>query len=156
MKRISTIALLMLVLTLLVTAVSASVISFENSQVNAIGDTATVNLVLDEAPDGLAGYSIAVAANDPSVASITAAGFPAWATMKDNSALPASSCTLKAADLSEQVQAGATSIPLATLTLQGLKSGSSSFTVTVTRMSDDSGSKIIPTISAGTFTVNVP
>ena len=156
MKRISAIVLVMLVLSLLVTAVSASVISLENSQVNAIGDTATINLVLDEAPAGLAGYSLTIAPQDSSVATITAVGFPAWATMKDNSALPASSVSMKAADLGEVVQSGATSIPLGTVTVQGLKEGSTAFTVTVTRMNDDADARMYPTIQSGTFTVTVP
>lgn len=156
MKRISAIALMMLVLTLLVTAVSASVISYGDSQVNAIGDTAAINLVLDEVPAGLAGYSLTIAAQDPSVATITAVGFPAWATIKDNSALPASSVSLKAADLNDQVTAGATSIPLGTVTVQGLKAGSTTFTVTLTRMNDDTDARMYPAVQAGTFTVTVP
>lgn len=156
MKRISTVALVILLLSLLVMAVSANVISLENSQVNAIGDSAAVNMVLDEAPNGLAGYSITVTVQDPSVATITAAGFPGWATMKDNSVLPASSVSMKAADLGEQVQAGATSIPLGTVTLQGLKAGSTTLTATVTRMNDDADARITPTVQSGTFTVTIP
>ncbi|MDP3564848.1 MAG: PKD domain-containing protein, partial [Methanoregula sp.] len=156
MKRISAIVLVMLLLSLLVTAVSAGVISLENRQVNAIGDTATINLVLDEAPTGLAGYSLTIAPQDSSVATITAVGFPAWATMKDNSALPASSVSMKAADLGEVIQSGAVSIPLGTITVQGLKEGSTAFTVTVTRMNDDADARMYPTIQSGTFTVTVP
>jgi uncharacterized repeat protein (TIGR01451 family) len=156
MKKISMIGLVMVVLSLLICAAAANVISVGNGQVTATGSAASVNLVLDEAPAGLSGYSINVNVSDPTVASITGVSFPAWATMKDNTTFPAPSCNLKTADLNEQVQAGATSIPLATLTITGLKAGSTTIMATVVRMNDDNDARLTPAVQAGTFTVNVP
>jgi hypothetical protein len=112
MKQFQTIALVMMCLSLFIFAASADLVSVGNGQVSNAGDLASVGLVYDSAPAGLAGYSINVNVTDPTVAVITGVSFPAWATMKDNSTLPSSSCNLKATDLNEQVQAGATSIPL--------------------------------------------
>jgi PKD repeat protein len=155
MKQISAIALVMFILSLLVTAVSANVISIENGQVNAIGDKATLSMVLDEAPDGVSGYSLIVTVSDPSVATITAVGFPGWARMQENSTLPASSCTMKTSDLNELVQTGSTSVLLGNVTLQGLKAGSTTLVITLKRMNNDPDYRMYPTLQPGTFTVNV-
>ncbi|MCU0630151.1 MAG: hypothetical protein MUF37_03230, partial [Methanoregulaceae archaeon] len=155
-KKISIIALVMVCLSLLICAAAADVISVGNGQVTAIGSTASVNLVYDAAPAGLSGYSCTVNLSDPTVAEITGVSFPAWVTLKENSTFPSGSCYLKAADLNEQVQDGATSIPLATVTLRSLKAGSTTVTVTVLRMNDDVDTRLTPTVEAGTFTVNVP
>lgn len=155
-KKISMIALVMVCLSLLICAAAASVISVGNGQVTTVDSTASVNLVYDAAPSGLSGYSININVTDPTVARITGVSFPTWATMKDNTTLPSSSCNLKAADLTEQVQAGATSIPLATLTISGLKAGSTTITATVVRMNDDTDTRLTPTVEAGNFSVNVP
>ena len=146
----------MVCLSLLICAAAANVISVGNGQVTTIGSSASVNLVFDAAPAGLSGYSCNVNLSDPTVATITGVSFPAWAALKDNTTFPSGSCYLKAADLNEQVQAGATSIPLATLTIRGLKAGSTTVNVTVLRMNDDNDAKLAPTVEAGTFTVNVP
>ena len=122
MKKTSMIALVMVCLSLLICAAAADVISVGNGQVTAIGSSASVNLVYDAAPAGLSGYSCNVNLSDPTVAEITGVSFPAWVTMKENSTFPSGSCYLKAVDLTEQIQDGATSIPLATVTLQGPES----------------------------------
>ena len=151
----SIIALMMVTLSLMVCVAAANVISISDGQVTATGSTATISLEYDAAPAGLSGYSINVNVSDPSVATITGVTFPAWATMKENTSLPAGSVNLKAADLNEQVQSGATAIPLATLTLSGKAAGSTSVTATVVRMNDDTDARIYPEVEAGTFTITV-
>jgi len=155
MKKLSFSVLMLVSLAMLVTVASASVLSLENGQVTAIGDTAAVNMKLDTAPAGLSGYSINITVGDPSVATITAVSFPAWAALSDTSPLPSSSCQIKAVDLHEQVQSGASDIPLAAITLKGLKAGSTPVTITLNKMNDDPGALIQPAITSGTFTVTV-
>jgi uncharacterized repeat protein (TIGR01451 family) len=156
MKPTHIIALVMVCISLLICAASADIISVGNGQVSTIGDSTSVNLVYDSAPAGLSGYSINVNVSDPTVAIISGVSFPGWATIKDNTTLPSSSCNLKASDLNEQVQAGATSIPLANLTIKGLKAGSTTIAATVVRMNDDNDARLTPTVQPGTFTVHVP
>jgi hypothetical protein len=155
MKNLSFSVLTLVSLALLVTAASASVLSIENGQVTAIGNTAAVNMKLDTAPAGLSGYSINITVGDPSVATITAVSFPAWAALSDTSTLPSSSCQIKAVDLNEQVQSGALDIPLAAITLQGLKAGSTPVTITLNKMNDDVDALVQPAITSSTFTVTV-
>jgi PKD repeat protein len=157
LKRISFSAVVLLWLAFIVTGASAAVLSIENGQVIAIGSTASMNMTLDSAPTGLAGYSINVTIGDPSVANIISVSFPAWAILNDTTpAPPNSSCRLKATDLNGQVQDGATNINLATVTIRGLKGGVTPVNITLNLMNDDDDVVLTPTIVSGTFTVNVP
>jgi hypothetical protein len=155
LNKIGITALVMLLVSLLVCAAAANIIQVPNSEVNTVGATTSVNLVLDEAPAGLAGYSISITASDPAVATFTDVTFPAWATMKDNTTFPSSSCKISAVDLNEQISSGATSLPLATLTVKGLKAGSTPLVVTVNRMTDDNEAGMNPVVQSSTFSVTV-
>lgn len=108
-------------------AVSIATGSF---QVAAVGENATIPIVLDSAPNGFSGYGITVALTNPSVAEITAVEFPEWAGMKSSSAVPSGQADLRAADLSMQVPVGATNVTLATLTVTGRAAGTTGITVT--------------------------
>jgi hypothetical protein len=157
LNKVFFIALAMLSLSLLITAAAASIIQVPNSQVNTIGGTTDITLMLDEAPAGLVGYSISISASDSSVANVTDVKFPTWAaTLHDNSSFPSSSCTISAADVNDQIKPGATLIPLATLTLQGRKAGSTPVVVTVNKMWDDNEVRMNPSVQSSTFTVSIP
>ena len=54
-----------------------------------------------------------------SVAEIISVDFPGWATLKDNSTLPADAFWLKAVGLMDQIKRNATDVILATLTIRG-------------------------------------
>jgi hypothetical protein len=107
------------------------------------GETFELSLNVDELPEGLSGYILTVELDDPAVARIETADFPAWATLTDMSELPESSVWLKAADLQNTVGEGAQYTELASLTLKGLEGGSTGITVTVSKMDDDSENTII-------------
>jgi len=140
-------------------AVSAATLTIGNAQVNSIGNTATVDLILDSAPTGLGGYSVNVTMADPTKATITAVSYPSWAgTFIETSPLPCSTdCKVKALDMGEQVQSGATGVTLATLTIQGLASGTTAVTVSnINMMSDDADDDLSPVLVPGTFAVIIP
>ena len=149
-------ALIIFVLFALVLPATAATLSAGTATVTTLGDTATIDLVLDEAPTGFAGYNLTISLSDPAVAEIVSVTFPSWATQKANGTLPADSTWIKAADLGEDVDAGATNIPVATIRIRGDTSGSTPVTVTINQMSDDLGSNLFPTLSPGSFIVNVP
>ena len=153
MKRISILALALVALSLLVSAAAASVISIENGQVNTIGGTASMNVTLDSAPTGLSGYDITISVADPSVANITGYSFPSWATLNSNTTFPSSQTRVVGVDLNDQVQATNSPVTLGTVTLQGLKSGSSQVQITVNEIDDDAGNMVSPTVQPGTFSV---
>lgn len=155
LKRTVLFTIILLLLSLAVTPAMATVISLQNGQVNTIGGIAALNLTMDNAPSGFSGYTINLSMSDPSVATITSVSFPAWAIMKSNTTLPGTSCKIKAIDLTNQVTPGATSIPFGTVSVKGLKAGTSRIIVKVTKLEDDASSPIISAVQNGTFTVNV-
>jgi len=155
-KKFSLLGLTMLALCLIVSGAGASIVSIENGQVNTIGGMASLNLTLDSAPAGLSGYDINITLDDASIANINGVSFPAWATLKDNSSVPASFIHLTAVDLNDAVQSGATNVPLATIRFQGLKQGTTPVKIAVNAMDDDAGNMVSPGVTTGTFSVNIP
>lgn len=147
--------LVLTALILFVTSATGSVLSIGNCEVTA-GSTASVDIVLDEAPGGLSGYSINVTIEDPSVAAVSAVSFPSWASLHESSSLPSGDCKVWSLDLYEQVQSGATEITLATMAIQGLSTGTTAIALNVSMMSDDTDGNISPLLLPGVFTVAEP
>jgi hypothetical protein len=92
--------------TFLLTA--ALVFSALTAHVVESGDFINVTLVLDKAPEGLAGYTIHITGSD-----VVHVRFPPWARLKEWSGH-----VLKAVDLGDEVRPGATNVELATVTLR--------------------------------------
>jgi len=109
----------------------------------------------DVFPNGLSGDNVTITISNTSVGQITGISYPSWAQLNVNTALPASSVTFSEADTGNQVQAGATNVPLATLTISGLvTNGTATLTVSVNACDNDSGGAINPSVSSGTITVS--
>ena len=53
-----------------VAAASSPVVDIGDGQVDAIGATTTVNITLNEAPEGLSGYNLTISLSNPNVAEI--------------------------------------------------------------------------------------
>jgi hypothetical protein len=116
----------LMALVLLSGIASAATITLENGAVAGPGESTTVRLVLDEAPDGLAGFFVNITV-DPNVARITSVAYPSWAVLKSTNGLyGGNEVELKAIDGKKEIQAGAKNIELATITLQGVNPGSTS------------------------------
>jgi len=156
MKKLFLTLLVLLSLTMLFSAAGAYTIQVQDGQVANVGETVPLAITLDSAsPSGFAGYDFNVSVSDPSVATITNVEFPSWASVKENSTIPASEVRLRATDLMEQVNADATSVSLATISVKGLGEGSTSITITPKKISADGGMNLIPDtiLQVGTFTV---
>ncbi len=87
---------------------SALVFSALTAYVVESGDFINVTLILDNAPEGLAGYTINITSGD-----VVHVRFPSWARLKEWSGN-----VLKAVDLGDEVRPGATNVELATVTLR--------------------------------------
>lgn len=114
----------------LVSGATAASLATGSFQIGTVGETTSIPIVLDSAAGGLAGYRITVSLTDPSVATITAAAFPEWASLKSSSGLPAGQVLLQAVDLSQQVPMGGAEITLATLTVKGTAAGTTGIVIT--------------------------
>ena len=134
-------------------ASSSPVVDIGDGQVDAIGATTTVNITLNEAPEGLSGYNLTISLSNPNVAEIVDVNFPDWATLNDNSSLPADSVWMKCVDLNDKVGIGAANINLGTLTIRGDSPGTTDIIATVTKMDDDCGYPINPSTTPGHFEV---
>ena len=117
---------------------TATTITVGGGQISAVGTQVDVPITLNSAPTGLSFFQMTVAAADPSVANIVKVTYPSWATLNSTGSLPAGSVGLIAIDLGHSNPAGASNILLATVTLQGLKAGSTQLTVTSNSLGDPS------------------
>jgi hypothetical protein len=117
------------------------------------GSSGTVSLYLSEAPEGLAGYDLVVTLANPGTARITAVSYPSWAGLSNSSGVPGEQVFMSGVDINRQVQAGATGIQLATITLEGGTTGTSSLTISDIHMDADGGAAIVPLVGTGTVVV---
>jgi PKD repeat protein len=108
------------------------------------GKTATVDLTLLSAMDGVSGGRLTVSVDHPGVARINGAsyadGFDLTRTPDVSS--DGSSVELALADVEKSVQPGATDVPLATLDVEGVGTGTTDLTVEVEAFDDDAGDSI--------------
>lgn len=128
---------------------AAAHISIANVQLDAAGNNATADMVLDQVPeDGIAGYIINVSVANPAVAEITAVSIPrdTWA-MTDVSTVPFTNGRIGGLDTAEVVGAGNTSVLLATLTIRGLSGGSTVINTTMVMISGDNGNNLVPNLT---------
>jgi hypothetical protein len=93
---------------LLLLLTAALVLSALTAHVVESGEFLNVTLILDKAPEGLAGYTINITGGD-----VVYVRFPPWARLKEWSG-----GVLKAADLGDDVRPGSTNVELATVTLR--------------------------------------
>jgi PKD repeat protein len=115
--------------------------------------TTEIVITVDYLPEGLAGYNLTLDIDDPTVAEIVAIEYPGWANLTENSSLPGTSIYLKVLDGNSQVQAGATNVVLATLTVKGKETGNTSFILGVDRLDDDNGTAISASLGMGALEV---
>jgi PKD repeat protein len=143
----------LILLAVIVFPASALQLNGQDVSATAIGETVEYPVTIDETPAGLAGYIMTVQLADPAVGEITAVEFPSWAALRNASALPADSVTLKGGDLYNAVPAQAGPVTLAILTLRADSAGTTPVTISLKQMDDDSGDLMSPTIPDGSFTV---
>ncbi len=130
---------------------ATSTLSVQNATLG-VGQTATLPLVLSDAPNGLAGMDIVVTLSNPSVASIVAGELPPFG-LTSVEQTSTSEIRFRAVDVAGIVEAGAVKAILATLTVQGDKNGSTDVLINIIRLDDEGGSPISPDVLTGTVSV---
>ncbi|WP_440949140.1 carbohydrate-binding protein [Methanosphaerula subterraneus] len=154
-------ALILLSGCLLIPGAFAVTISTGTYQIDTAGNTTTIPIIMDEAPNGFAYYKIQVALTNPDVATITGCSFPSWLGLNLNSALPATSVVIRGGDLTKaHVTPTDKNILLATLTVKGTAIGTTPITVTVSPptyvVQDTDVNNYAVTTPAGQLTVGTP
>ncbi len=148
-------AIVILLLTGLCSAVgSASTISISPVSIPGIGMSSTATISLDSADQGLSGYIMSVYPESPQVVSIAGVTFPNWAILSEAAHGEGAAYTIRALDMNEAIGPGAKNIPLATLNLNGVTSGSTRIMVDVKQLDDDTGNTIKAQAVPGQVTVD--
>jgi hypothetical protein len=118
------------------------------------GETATVDVVLTSAPEGLAGYAVDLSVEGDG-ATIAGANYPDAFGLTSEPSIgdDGKTVTLEAADLSENVQPGASEVVLATVELSGERAGETTLSLAPVQFDTDGGGSMSPASDAGTVTV---
>ena len=130
---------------------AASTLSVQGATIG-VGQTATLPIVLSDAPNGLAGLDITVTLGKTNVASIVGAELAAFGLTSVDQISP-TEIRFRAADLAGIVETGAVDTTLATLTVYGDKRGSTDVLIKVLRLDDEDGSPIGAAVLTGTVSV---
>lgn len=117
-----------------------------------VGQSASLAITLSDAATGLSGYDLTVSLADATVATIASTTLPAFGLVSQQTLSP-SSVRLRAVDLMRLIEVGAGQVPLATLTVDGLKPGQTAVTVSVTRLEDEGGFPISHQVVVGSVTI---
>jgi endoglucanase len=134
-------------------------ISVETSAVTA-GGMAKAAIMMSNAPNGLSGYRIKVSVNDTSVATIENASVSSSLSTLGQEAEIAqdgSSVVMRAVDVEQNIQSGATDIKLGWVSFKGQSEGETEVAVAVQAIDNDNGNAIsvsttMSTLSVGTGT----
>ncbi|WP_089698088.1 hypothetical protein [Halogranum gelatinilyticum] len=118
-------------------------------------ETATFDVVLTSAPDGLSGYYLRLSLDGTDVARIDGAAYPDAFSMTNEPTTEGDGGTLllEAADLEDSVQAGAADVPLATVELTGVAPGEARVSVEPVQFDTDSGDRFQPATQSDVVTV---
>ncbi len=131
---------------------AATVILSVRSATIGVGQTATLPIVLSDAPNGLAGLDIVVTLSNPRVASIVG-GELAEFGLRSVEQTSSSEIRFRAVDVAGILEAGAINATLATLTVYGDKNGSTDVLINVMRLDNEDGNSIGPDVLPGTVSV---
>jgi ribosome-associated translation inhibitor RaiA len=135
---------------------SSPTINVGNATVG-VGNTANVSVTMSAAPNGLAGYNIVLGVANDSVATITDATINEKFNLSEVNVSKNGSTmvvNLRAVDLEENIQEGATNISLADVEIKGQTAGETTLEVKeVRRIDNDNGTKINVNTNSGQITV---
>ena len=108
-----------------------------------------LTILLDTAPQGISGFKLNVELTNPKSARIIHAVTSNWAVLNKTTEVPSDSVTLEGIDLLNKVHPGEKGIILGTITIQGIKSGTTTIRLSNFKISDAKGNIINPSISEG-------
>jgi PKD repeat protein len=101
------------------------------------GSITNYTILLENAPQGLAGYNLTVALSNTSIGEIRRVFYPSWGNMSTNSSLPADQAWFRAVDLANK--SGTRNITLCIISVQGNTPGITGVSVTPGRIEDRAG-----------------
>lgn len=129
-----------LIILLLPNMVSATTYVYISGENLKVGQTSQYNIVLEEAPDGLSKYGVALflPTDSAQVVSVTS---PEWTTITE-SIKTSNSIWLEASDIKDNVKSNTSDITLSTVELRGNSEGSELLNLKVVYLYDDNDNAI--------------
>lgn len=118
----------------------------------AVGDTVSVPVTLSDSPSGLSGYFVEISVSDSDIAQLSGVEFPDFG-MTSNVETSEYSMKIAAVDLFNLIENGDENSILATVNIVGMARGTSSVTVSVLKMDDDEGNRIVTQTTSGVVSV---
>ncbi|MFC3957392.1 hypothetical protein [Halovivax cerinus] len=153
---------ILLTLGVVATPVEATTAAERSNQTILVGDATTtpgqgasVDVVLTDAPDGLAGYELTLTLEGDGVASIQGVSYPSEFGLTSNPVVgpEGRSITVEAADVEDEIVAGDRDVTLVTIDVTGHEPGETSLSVTGARLDADGGDAIDVSDEDGTIAV---
>lgn len=132
---------------------SAEKISLGDVSISTIGQKVDIPVVLDSAPAGISGYKFTTSFTPAGIAQISAVTMPDWAPIKIVEGTPGEEVLVSAVDLNMKVEAGAESVQISTLSLEGLSEGTTSLNLIITEITDDNGSPVVVELTPAVISV---
>jgi DNA-binding beta-propeller fold protein YncE len=114
-------------------------------------------LDLSDVVNGLSGYEVTVSVDDPSVLEIVDARAPAWTPTRFNSTsvLPSQTVTISGADTYDLFRGDCTTaISLGNLTIHAKQPGTTTLSISMYQVNDDSGNQVQVNLFPATITVD--
>lgn len=146
-------AITLLIAVIIIGGVNAAIVTVPSATVKEL-DTTDITITLDSAPNGLSGTAFRIQVLNGTVGEIYSVSLPAWAGLSLVESTPSQLVNVTEVDTGSSVQAGATNIVLAIVTVKGFVYGSSQLGVNITSMDDDVGGVLNPSVTNGTLTVS--
>ncbi|MBP2144782.1 PKD repeat protein [Methanofollis sp. W23] len=116
-----------------------------------LNETTDIAVILETAPQGLAGFNLTITIEDPAIGEIVDLNFSDWAFSPENGSLPADSVWAQALD--PEGLAGESNITLCTATVRGDAEGMSAITVTPETIEGVNGTLYNATVVPGELNV---
>ena len=155
-KHLISMLAVLLLLAACVCTVSAIQLNVGNVPSVNVGETGVIPISLNAAPaKGLSGYIVAFTIADPTTAEIVGVTIPSWGVVDfTSSSFVSGSGTIKVVDVQRAIGSLNSNIDLGSVTVKGLKAGSSTnLAVSVNQMDDDNGNPVTLTGATGTISV---
>jgi PKD repeat protein len=127
-------------------------LTVESTEID-LGEIASVDVVLSDAPDGVAGFSVKLVSSNANVARIVSVTAPGLTIIEEIIQANGASVILGGLDAASSIQGGAENITLFTVEVEGVTEGVAALEFESLEIDDDSGFEVIPNVIAGEVAV---
>ena len=118
-----------------------------------IGYAVDAPIVLDSAPNGIAGFEMTISLGNPAVATIDSVVIPPGFGITHIEQVSTSEVKIMGADLAQALQGSLSGVTLVTVNMTTTKQGGSTIHIYLTRLEDDSGFPIENQVLDGSLSV---